>query len=69
MAKGIKRKLGMARNRVNEEIVRYTDRTNLFSRGLASEGFMGGYRQALSDIGLMLDGVMPNDPRTKDFWR
>ncbi len=37
-----------------------------YARGLASEGYVGGYAQALEDVRAMLDGVPPGDPR--GFW-
>ena len=67
MATGIKRKLDIARKNVTEQIRRdagYDDdisnRSSFFARGLAGEGFNGGYRAALEDVMLALNGVTPN---------
>ena len=49
-----------ASKNVNNEIKNYINRDSLFSRGLASEGYNGGYRDALNDITLLLNGVVPN---------
>ena len=68
MARGIKRKVFKARNRVDEEIRVGTDQSNLYSRGLAGEGYLGGYRDALDDVILLLNGVKPNRRRDIDYW-
>ena len=47
-------------NRVREAIKRATNQNDLYSRGLAGEGYNGGYRDAISDIILLLNGVIPN---------
>ena len=36
-----------------------------FARGLSSEGYAGGYAQALEDVQLALNGVKP---RTRGYW-
>ena len=64
MAKGIKRKLFKAKKKVNQEI------TDLASHGhyasaLSSEGYSGGYRDALNDIELLLNGITPS---RRDYW-
>jgi hypothetical protein len=64
-ARGIIRKVARARKRVEELIQRETDRTNRFSGGLSGEGWNGGYRQALDDVMLALNGV---EPSTRGFW-
>ena len=68
MSKGIKRQLRMARKRVNDRIARQTDRDNLFSRGLAPEGYLGGYRDALDDVELALNGIKPNRNWDYNLW-
>lgn len=40
---------------VNKQIVKNTNADSLYSRGLASEGFLGGYRQALNDVILFIN--------------
>ena len=37
----------------------------LYVRGMASEGYAGGYRDALSDALLVMDGVIP---KRRDYW-
>ncbi len=37
-----------------------------YARGLASEGYAGGYRDALNDVLLLLSDVPPN---TRGYWR
>ena len=59
MAKGIVRKIKIALDNVHEEIVRSTDRSNQYSKGLAYEGYNGGYLAALNDVLLALNGVTP----------
>lgn len=58
--KGIIRKVKRVQERVHKQIADKTDRSSLFSRGLAYEGFDGGYLSALSDVLLALNGVTPN---------
>ena len=36
-----------------------------YARGLANEGFNGGYRQALSDVLQLMRGI---EPTTRSFW-
>jgi hypothetical protein len=38
----------------------------LISAGLASEGYNGGYRDALIDVIMFLNGVLPN---RNDWWK
>lgn len=56
--KGIKRDLRIAIKNVQKEIENMPN--GFFSRGLANEGYAGGYLQALMDIELALNGVNPN---------
>ena len=65
-ARGIVRKVMRARQRVEELIHAETDRTNRFSGALTGEGWNGGYRAALDDVLLALNGV---EPSTRGFWR
>ncbi len=69
MAKGIKRKIAIARENVQKEMglvvgIGIDDRQG-FSSGLSGEGYNGGYRDALDDILLVLNGVRPN---RRGFW-
>lgn len=40
---------------------------DIFARGLAAEGYAGGYRDALSDCLMLLNGQHPQDIR--GYWR
>jgi hypothetical protein len=61
-----KRKIiSAARNKVQDEISSFARSRGegiegLYARGLASEGYNGGYRDALDDCILLLSGVSPN---------
>lgn len=52
-----------ARKRVQAQIERDTH-DNMYSRGLAGEGYKGGYRDALDDVILILNGATPY----RNFW-
>jgi hypothetical protein len=56
----------MARDKVAQEISRNAERGSYFSGGLASEGYAGGYQQALDDVDAMLRHGCPGDPR--HYW-
>ena len=58
MAKGIKRKIDKVRDRVQREISGMA-RQGRIAAALSSEGYNGGYRDALDDIILALNGVTP----------
>ncbi len=64
MAKGIKRQLNLALVAVRKDI---TDNAShgKYAAGLSAEGYAGGYRDALSDVRLALDGCPPYHSR---FW-
>lgn len=64
--KGIKRDLQRVIKGVQNEIEKTPD--GFFSKGLAGEGFAGGYLQALMDVQLALSGVTPNS-RYDKYWR
>lgn len=64
MPKGIKRQIDAASKKVRQEIS-YNSRGGFVAGALASEGYAGGYLQALSDVQLLLNGVRPN---TRDYW-
>lgn len=65
MAHGIKRKLAKAQAKVRKEIEDNAAYGGKFARGLANEGYAGGYAQALSDVQLALNGV---EPSTRGYW-
>jgi hypothetical protein len=65
MAKGIKRKLAIARRRVSEEIRGLRQGGGIYASGTASEGYSGGYRDALDDVLLALNGVTP---QRRGYW-
>ena len=54
-----------ARGRVTEEIHGNAASGGMYARGLAAEGYAGGYRDALDDVLLLLDGAQP---RTRNYW-
>lgn len=59
MAKGIKKQLHKARENVTKEISWAANSDSLWARGMAGEGYAGGYRDALDDVLLSLNGVGP----------
>ena len=64
MAKGIKRLTRQAIKNVSKEIKAFANQ-GFYAAGLASEGYNGGYRDALFDVLLILDG---NSPCCKPEW-
>lgn len=64
-----KSKIGRAIERVNREIAESIHQDSLFSRGLAREGYLGGYVQALMDVRGILRGIEPTNSRTREFWK
>jgi hypothetical protein len=64
MSRGIKRKLKLVREQVEREISGLASRGSgsgiNYAGGLAGEGYAGGYRDALDDILLALDGIPPS---------
>lgn len=67
MAKGIKRKLEAARANVSQEISGdYAAAGGSRFAVVVSEGFNGGYRAALDDVMLALNGVTP---QRNGWWR
>lgn len=62
---GPKTRIARALERVNRRIERDTDRSDKFSRGLAREGYLGGYADALMDVQLALGGT---NPKRSTFW-
>ena len=66
-AKGIKRKIKIALNNVDSRISGFARQGGPFARALASEGYNGGFRAALLDVLLLIDG---NDPCVnRELWR
>ena len=59
-----KREIQKALNRVSAEITALT-MGGFYSAGMASEGYAGGYRDALCDVLLALNRVKPN---RRDYW-
>ena len=64
MAKGITKQLETALNNVSREIADSAAHGG-YAAALSSEGYAGGYRQALYDVSAALRGVPPNHSR---FW-
>ena len=62
----VKRAIKAALKRVNAEITGLSRGESIYAAGLASEGYSGGYRDALNDITLLLNGVLPE---RRDYWR
>lgn len=67
MAKGIKRKIRIAIGNVDFRISASAKSGGIFASALASEGYNGGYRNALLDVLLLLDGNCPC--KNREFWR
>ena len=63
--RGIKRSLAIAEKNVRKEIKNLGEAGGKFARGMASEGYAGGYLQALYDVELVLNGVRPS---TNGWW-
>ena len=58
--KGIRKQLKQAYQNASEDC---KSDGSFFGGGLSGEGYAGGYRQAISDVGLALSGVHPNGSR------
>ena len=65
MAKGIKRQLSKVLNNVNHSIYLQASDGGFFGAAMATEGYMGGYADALMDIQLALNDVKP---QRRDWW-
>jgi hypothetical protein len=66
MAKGIMRKLDIVTKNVNKAIsAQARSDCSKYAAALSSEGYLGGYRQAIYDVILALNGC---EPRTRNFW-
>ena len=66
-ARGIKRKLDIAYQRVNKAIS-IQAKGGFYAAGLSSEGYSGGYRQAIMDVISAINGNEPNFPNTRESW-
>ena len=58
MARGIRRWLNKVQREISRELVVLAS-GDQYAAALAPEGYIGGYRDALSDVSLALDGVLP----------
>ncbi len=65
MACGIKRKIDIAYKNVSKEIRGYAQRGGRYAGALSTEGYNGGYRAALDDVILALNG---NKPSRNGWW-
>ena len=65
MAKGIRRIIKQVMSKVDRDIAGYSSSGSLYARGLSREGYNGGYSEALSDVLLALNGVLP---KRRDWW-
>ncbi len=63
--KGIKRIINKAYKRVRKSISLDAASGGIYSGALSGEGYLGGYRDALCDVLLLLNGVMPH---RQDFY-
>lgn len=59
-------RIRLARQRVQAEIADHST-SGFFARGLATEGYAGGYRECLDDIEALLTHGYPAD--TRHYWR
>ncbi len=64
MTKGIRRKLDLVLRNIAYELRPQPD-DNAYTRGLRGEGYLGGYRAAIIDVKIALDGFHPD---TRDLW-
>ncbi len=60
MAKGILKSLRKIREGMSQKISDNTDQSDLYSRGLSTEGWNGGYIACLDDVELALNGTQPD---------
>jgi len=60
------RAIRYAQAQADKEIIGFAGRGGMYARGLASEGYAGGYRDALSDVLLLLTG--DTMPHRRDYW-
>lgn len=58
--KAIEKQIRTARQNVLRTIASSTDRNSVYSRGLAYEGYSGGYLAALDDVMQAFGGIKPS---------
>jgi len=61
----VKTNINKALENVEKEIRNNASGGGMFARGLAAEGYAGGYRDALMDIILVMNGIKPN---RRNYW-
>ena len=62
-----KKDIHQAVEAVNKAISSATDQNSMYSRGLSSEGYLGGYRDALSDVLTVMNKMKPRRTGYR-FW-
>lgn len=67
MPKGIQKRLRIARSRVQAEITAFASQGGKYARGLAGEGYLGGYMDCIDDVLLALRGIRPPN-RGRFLW-
>lgn len=67
MAKGIIRKLSIVNKNIDRKMALQDGEgmSGFYARGMRSEGYLGGYRQAIVDVQLALAG---GHPTTRELW-
>lgn len=60
------RRIKTALSEVSAEVRGNASRGGIYAGGLASEGYAGGYRDALSDVLLLLEG--DTAPNRRHYW-
>lgn len=63
----LRKRVRAAQDNVNTQISAQASLGGMYARGLAREGYLGGYVQALMDVCLLINDVEPNDDR--NIWR
>lgn len=69
MSKGIIRNVQRIRKQVNKTISAIASNGGRFAGALSSEGYAAGYRDALNDVLLMLNGVNPSRNQWYDDYK
>jgi len=69
VSKGIKKSLKHVTASINSELRMEHAQLSGVGRALQGEGYVGGYLQALRDVGLALNGITPNNSRFERYWR
>lgn len=64
----LRKRIACAEVAAAAEIAGHANPGGLYARGLANEGWAGGYLQALRDVQLVMNGVEPNS-RYGRAWR